>query len=109
MANTRKTKTKQKTPVGQTAGKDPITDQLGKNCHDCPEWRVMKQKLRVSQLLAKAIEGFESRMNAQDFKPSVAEYIKLLQMEQELGATEDKPKEIKVTWVDPPAKSEPET
>lgn len=68
----------------------------------------MRQKLRVSELLLKAIEGFESRMNGQDFKPTVAEYLKLLQLEQEMDATEDKPKEIKVTWVDPVSTSEPE-
>jgi hypothetical protein len=79
-----------------------------KNCVDCPEWQAMRQKLRVSELLLKAIEGFESRMNAQDFKPTVAEYLKLLQMQQEMDATEDGPKEIKVTWVDPVATSEPE-
>jgi len=68
----------------------------------------MRKKLRVSELLIKAIEGFETRMNAQDFKPTVAEYLKLLQMEQEINATEDQPKEIKVTWVDPVSTSEPE-
>lgn len=80
----------------------------GKTCRECPEWQTMRQKLRFSELLLKAIEGFESRMNAQDFRPTVAEYLKLLQMEQEMDATEDKPKEIKVTWVDPVATSEPE-
>lgn len=79
-----------------------------KSCRDCPEWQTMRQKLRVSELLLKAIEGFETRMNAQDFKPTVAEYLKLLQMEQDLDATENRPKEIKVTWVDPATTSEPE-
>lgn len=79
-----------------------------KSCRECPEWRTMRQKLRVSELLLKAIEGFENRMNAQDFKPTVAEYLKLLQMEHELDTTEDKPREIKVTWVDPVVTSEPE-
>jgi hypothetical protein len=79
-----------------------------KNCVDCPEWQTMRQKLRISELLLKAIEGFENRMNAQDFKPTVAEYLKLLQMQQEMDATEDGPKEIKVTWVDPVETSEPE-
>ena len=68
----------------------------------------MRKKLRVSELLMKAIEGFESRMKAQDFKPTLAEYLKLLQMEQDMDATEDTPKEIKVTWVDPVLTSEPE-
>jgi len=68
----------------------------------------MRKKLRVSELLVKAIEGFESRMSAQDFKPTVTEYLKLLQLQQEMDAIEDKPKEIKVTWVDPASTSEPE-
>jgi hypothetical protein len=84
------------------------TELLGKNCRECPEWQTMRQKLRVSELLVKAIEGFESHMNAQGFKPTVAEYLKLLQMEQEMDAADDKPKEIKVTWVDPVSTSEPE-
>ena len=68
----------------------------------------MRQRLRVSELLVKAIESFEARLNAQDFKPTVTEYLKLLQMQQDLDATESKPKEIKVTWVDPVRTSEPE-
>ena len=80
----------------------------GITCRDCPEWQTMRKKLRVSELLVKAIAGFEGRMTAQDFKPTVAEYLKLLQMEQEMDATEDRPKEIKVTWVDPVVTSEPE-
>jgi hypothetical protein len=68
----------------------------------------MRQKLRVSELLWKVIEAFESRMNAPDFKPTVTEYLKLLQLQQEINTVEDKPKEIKVTWVDPASTSEPE-
>ena len=101
--------TKKRTPQpGSDASNLTKTELTGKTCRDCPEWQTMRQKLRVSELLVKAIEGFESRMDAQDFKPTVAEYLKLLQMEQEMDATEDKPKEIKVTWVDPVETSEPE-
>jgi hypothetical protein len=84
------------------------TESAGKICQECPEWRTMKQRLRVSELLIRAIEGFESRLNAQDFKPTVSEYLKLLQLQQELDATEGQPREIKVTWVDPVSTSESE-
>jgi len=70
------------------------------SCKECPHWQEMRQHLRVSHLLLKAIEGFETRLAAKDFKPTVAEYLKLLQMEQELGGSEEATKEIKVTWVD---------
>lgn len=66
----------------------------------------MKQKLRISELLANAITGMESRLNAQDFKPTLGDYLKLLQMEKEME--EAGPKEIRVTWVDPAATSETE-
>jgi len=102
---TRATKNKKRQPHIQSSTE--VTD-AEKLCRDCPEWKEMRQKLRISELLLRAIEGFEGRMKSQDFKPTLAEYLKLLQMEQELNATEDKPKEIKVTWVDPASTSEPE-
>ena len=68
----------------------------------------MQHRLRVSDLLIKAIEGFESRMGSKDFKPTIAEYLKLLQMQQDFNASDTGAKEIKVTWVDPAPTSEPE-
>jgi hypothetical protein len=41
----------------------------------------------------------ETRIEAKELKPTVAEYLKLLQIEQELD--QESPKEIKVTWVEP--------
>jgi len=75
------------------------TDPAMKSCRECSEWHAMKEKLRISELLLKAIKGFEKKLDAQDFKPSLAEYLKLLQMGKEME--EQEPKEIKVTWVDP--------
>jgi hypothetical protein len=57
--------------------------------------------MRISEFLAKAIEGIESRLEEKDFKPSIGDYLKLVQMEQELE--QEAPKEIKVTWIEPPA------
>ena len=107
MAGANKSK-KKRSPQTELVPSVTVPPELGKNCRTCPEWQVMRQKLRISELLVKAIEGFESRMNEKDFKPTVAEYLKLLQMEQEMDATEEKPKEIKVTWVDPASTSKPE-
>jgi len=62
----------------------------------------MKEKLRISELLLTAIQGFEERLKAADFKLTMADYIKLLQLETEME--QEGPKEIKVTWIDPAAK-----
>jgi hypothetical protein len=61
-------------------------------------------RIRIADLLGKAITGIEGRFAANDYKPTVADYLKLLQMEIELEQEEIK--EIKVTWVEPPAASD---
>ena len=61
-------------------------------------------RIRIADLLDKAITGIETRFAANDFKPTIADYLKLLQMEIELEQEEIR--EIKVTWVEPPVTSE---
>jgi len=52
-----------------------------------------------------ALEAFELGLtDTEARKLSMAEYIKLLQISQELP--EDEPKEIKVEWIEPPASTE---
>ena len=41
-------------------------------------------RVRISDLLDKAIVGIEDRIKAQDFKPTMGDYLKLLQMEIEI-------------------------
>jgi hypothetical protein len=41
----------------------------------------------------------EDKLREADFKPSLADFLRLVQLEQETG--EEEPKEIKVTWVEP--------
>ena len=53
-----------------------------------------------------ALDQFENQMHKPDFKLSLAEYLKLLQIEEELD--QESPKEIKVTWVEPETKSDGE-
>lgn len=45
-----------------------------------------------------ALDQFENQMHKPDFKLSLAEYVKLLQLKQELA--EDEIKEIEVSWVE---------
>jgi len=50
---------------------------------------------------------FETKIEQKDFEPTVAEYVKLLQLGQEIGR-DDEAKEIKVTWVTPDTASKSE-
>src|SRR5690242_15662965 len=77
------------------------------SCRKCEHWLEMREKLRVSELLTKAVERIEAQLKGKSLKPSLGDYLKLLQLEKELADGEG-PKEIKVTWVDPAAESKTE-
>ncbi len=50
----------------------------------------------------KMIERFEEKLDAAELKMSVGDYIRLVQLHNELE--EEDPKEIRVTWVEPKEK-----
>jgi len=82
--------------------------KAAKTCRECEHWDEVSEKVRVHDLLEKTIEQFETKIAKTDYEPTVAEYVKLLQLGREMGQ-EDEPKEIKVTWVVPNATSDTET
>jgi hypothetical protein len=59
------------------------------------------ERARVSATLDRAIKSVEERIQANDFKPTIAEFLKLVQLSKELA--QDDVKEIRVTWVEPAA------
>jgi hypothetical protein len=61
------------------------------------------ERVRVSETLERAIKSVEERIQANDFKPTIAEFLKLVQLSKELA--QDDVKEIRVTWVEPAAAS----
>ena len=73
-----------------------------KPCEDCSYYQALKQKLKVSEVLAQTIAKFEDRITDANFSPSVGDYIKLVQMKNELEEASDEAKEIRVTWIEPP-------
>ncbi len=72
-----------------------------KNCEECSRWKAIRKKVRVAELLGTAIQKLKERFEEQDFKPSVADYLKLVELEEQLEQGSDTVKEIKVTWVEP--------
>jgi hypothetical protein len=59
----------------------------------------VKHRIKISELLTAAMMNFEAGANQKEFRPSLAEYLKLLQLEREFE--DDEPKEITVTWIEP--------
>jgi hypothetical protein len=57
-----------------------------------------KKKTKIDDLLKKV----EARLEKGDVKATVADYIRLVQLQKEME--EDEPTEIRVTWVEPETK-----
>ncbi len=79
--------------AGKRAKKAP------KTCEGCDRWHEVKRRIRISELLGKAMKTLEEKIANSELKPTVGDYLKLLQLEQEFE--QEAPKEIKVTWVEP--------
>jgi hypothetical protein len=87
--------------VADPLRKDPLVD-----CRSCIHWEHIKACARVAVLVNNAVEKYEARLNDKGFKPTVAEYLKLLQLEKEIE--DEMPiKETHVLWVEPKAELEP--
>ena len=70
-------------------------------CERCRYWQEVRKKMRVAELLGTAITKLRERLAADDFKPTVADYLKLVELEEALEQSSEMVKEIKVTWVEP--------
>jgi hypothetical protein len=60
--------------------------------------RKQKKKTQAAAV-KKLLKNVEKKLVGEDVKASLGDYIRLLQLQQELE--EEEPKDIKVTWVEP--------
>jgi len=68
-----------------------------RRCQDCPRKEPGKKK-KASEFVEKVLERMEEKLEGDQIKPSVGDYLRLLQYREEIEAEE--PKEIRVTWVE---------
>ncbi len=54
---------------------------------------------RKKALVDKVIHSIEERLNKNELKATLGDFIRLVQLEKELE--EEQPREIKVTWIEP--------
>ena len=76
---------------------------LERRIEACPphdDGRLSREE-RVRNLLSSTIDKMEAAINAQGFKATIVDYMKLVQMEQEMEKQGEDIKEIRVTWVEP--------
>ena len=72
-------------------------------CRGCEQWDVVKEPIRIREMLEKAIASVESDIGKNRFKPSLAEFLKLMSLRRRRAG---QIKEIRVTWVCSKARSE---
>jgi hypothetical protein len=60
---------------------------------------MTEQQQNRARIVRKAIESIEAKLGAPDMKPTLADLLRLLQMEKEMDA--DKTREVRVRWVEP--------
>ena len=74
-------------------------EKAPKSCARCEHWTEVRNQLRVGKVLESVLTKMEAQLGTAEFKPSLADYFKLVQWQKESG--EELVKEIKVTWVEP--------
>ncbi|HTX39706.1 MAG TPA: hypothetical protein VME43_32035 [Bryobacteraceae bacterium] len=72
-----------------------------KSCRACKNWKQVKDRVRVVEMLESAIDKVQKALAGNEFKPTLGDYLKLVQMEKEIGEVTEHAKEIRVTWVEP--------
>jgi hypothetical protein len=65
-----------------------------------------KRPRNKAALVKHVIRKITSKLENDELKPTVGDFIRLLQLEKELA--EETPREIKVTWVEPEKENAPE-
>ena len=75
-----------------------------KSCEHCEHWLEVNKKLRIGEVLRTVVTKMEDSLTNSEFKASLTDYLKLLQLEKEIGT--EVPQEIKVTWVEPETPSD---
>ncbi|MEO5924143.1 MAG: hypothetical protein ABIR70_09970 [Bryobacteraceae bacterium] len=56
-----------------------------------------------ADVVRELLEKVEKKLGGEEMKATLADYIRLVQLKKELE--EDEPREIRVTWVEPPESS----
>jgi hypothetical protein len=59
---------------------------------------MTEQQKHRAHIVRKAIESIEEKLGTPEMKPTLADLVRLLQIEKELGA--DEPREVRVRWVE---------
>ena len=64
-----------------------------------PEAKKTSRRRSSASVISDVIRKFQEKLGGEEFKPTVAEYLRLLQFEKDVK--DERPREVKITWVEP--------
>jgi hypothetical protein len=71
---------------------------IPEDCKECIHWDQVEQRVRVRSVLTSMVDKLEEKVIASDFKPTVADFLKTLEADQNLEGTNEGPTEYIVRW-----------
>lgn len=72
---------------------------MPEDCRTCTHWDRVEQRMRVRELLTSMVDKLESRIEGDDFKASVGDFLKVLEIDKEMRGP-DEAGEMTVRWED---------
>ncbi|MDR3700213.1 MAG: hypothetical protein P4L56_11290 [Candidatus Sulfopaludibacter sp.] len=70
------------------------------DCKECIHWDQVEQRVRVRSVLTSMVDKLEEKVIAGDFKPTVADFLRTLEADQNLEGVNEGPTEYIVRWED---------
>ena len=84
--------------MGQTEKKTTRRAPTRRKVSEQPKGKSRGRR-KASEMVEKVLKTIEEKIENADLKPTVGDYLRLLQFRKEIELDEQ-PKEIKVTWVE---------
>lgn len=75
-------------------------------CKGCIHRDQVEHRVRVRSLMTSMVEKLEDRFKSDEFKPTIGDFLKVLDAEKELQLADEGPVEITVKWEDQPRTSQ---
>jgi hypothetical protein len=69
-------------------------------CKECIHWDQVEQRVRVKSVLTSMVDKLEEKVSAGDFKPTVVDFLRALEADQNLEGANEGPVEYIVRWED---------
>jgi hypothetical protein len=76
------------------------------DCKECVHWDQVERRVRVRSLMTSMVGKLEARVTADEFKPTIGDFLKVLDAEKELELADEGPVEITVKWEELPPTSQ---